>query len=73
MSGKLVGSVCKNAFGVTYLQYVRDGRIRHAAHLLETTDLPLEEIAGRCGFTNLLTFRRNFKALMNMNPSDFRK
>ena len=73
VSGKLVGSVCKNAFGVTYLQYVRDGRIRHAAHLLETTDLPLEEIAGRCGFTNLLTFRRNFKALMNMNPSDFRK
>jgi len=73
VSGKFVGSVCKNAYGTTYLQYVRDCRIRHAAHLLESTDLPLEEIALRCGFSNLLTFRRNFKALMNMNPSDFRK
>lgn len=73
VSGKFVGSVCKNAYGATYLQYVRDCRIRHAARLLESTDLPLEEIALRCGFSNLLTFRRNFKALMNMNPSDFRK
>lgn len=73
VSGKYVGGVCKSRFGTTYLQYVRDCRIRRAAELLETTDLSLEEIASRCGFANLLTFRRNFKALMNMNPSDFRK
>lgn len=73
VSGKLVGNVCKRAFGKTYLQYVRDCQIQRAAELLQTTDLPLEEIANRCGFTNLLTFRRNFKAVMNMNPSDFRK
>lgn len=73
VSGKLVGSVCKAAFGKTYLQYVRDCQIHEAARLLEQTDLSLEEIAGRCGFANLLTFRRNFKAVMNMNPSDFRK
>ncbi len=73
VSGKLVGNVCKRAFGKTYLQYVRDCQIHRAAELLQTTDLPLEEIANRCGFTNLLTFRRNFKAVMSMNPSDFRK
>ena len=73
VSGKLVGNVCKNTFGKTYLQYVRDCQIQQAVKLLEDTDLPLEEIAGRCGFTNLLTFRRNFKTVMNMNPSDFRK
>lgn len=73
VSGKLVGAVCKNAFGKTYLQYVRDCQIQHAVQLLQTTELPLEEIAEQCGFSNLLTFRRNFKAAMNMNPSDFRK
>ncbi len=73
VSGKLVGNVCKNTYGKTYLQYVRDSQIQHAAELLQTTDLPLEEIAERCGFTNLLTFRRNFKATMNINPSDYRK
>ena len=72
VSGKLVGAVCKNNFGKTYLQYVRDCQIQQAVKLLQTTDLPLEEIATQCGFTNLLTFRRNFKAVMNMNPSDFR-
>ena len=41
--------------------------------LLQTTDLSLEEISEQCGFTNLLTFRRNFKASMGINPSDYRK
>ena len=69
----MVGTVCKNSFGKTFLQYIRDCQIQKAADLLQTTDLPLEEIAAQCGFTNLLTFRRNFKATMNVNPSDYRK
>lgn len=73
VSGKLVGTVCKKCFGKTYLQYVRDCQIQRAVSLLEGTDLSLEEISQQCGFTNLLTFRRNFKTVMNMNPSDFRK
>ena len=44
-----------------------------ALHMLQTTDLSLEEISEQCGFTNLLTFRRNFKATMGINPSDYRK
>ena len=73
VSSKMIGTVCKNRFGKTYLQYVRDCQIQRAAELLQTTDLPLETIAEQCGFTNLLTFRRNFKATMNTNPSDYRK
>ena len=73
VSSKMVGSVCRNAFGKTFLQYVRDCQIQQAAELLQTTDLSLEEISERCGFTNLLTFRRNFKATMGINPSDYRK
>ncbi len=73
VSTKMIGLICKNAYGKTFLQYVRDRQIQRAAELLQSTDAPLEEIAQRCGFTNLLTFRRNFKAVMNMNPSDFRK
>ena len=73
VSGKLVGTVCRNKFGKTFLQYVRDCQIQKATELLQKTDLPLEEIAEQCGFTNLLTFRRNFKATMGINPSDYRK
>ena len=73
VSSKMVGTVCRNTYGKTFLQYVRDCQIKRATELLQTTDLPLEEIAEQCGFTNLLTFRRNFKATMNINPSDYRK
>ena len=73
VSTKVVGEVCKNAYGQTFLQVVHERQIRRAVELLQSTDKSLEQIAQECGFTNLLTFRRNFKAVMNMNPSDYRK
>ena len=73
VSTKMVGLVCKETYGKTFLQHVRDLQIQHAVELLQTTDETLEEIARRCGFANLLTFRRNFKAVVGMNPSDYRK
>lgn len=73
VSTKMISLICKNAYGKTFLQHVRDRQIQQAVSLLQTVDAPLEEIARQCGFTNLLTFRRNFKAVMGMNPSDYRK
>ncbi len=73
VSTKVVSEICKQAYGRTFLQYVHERQIAHAAELFKTTDLSLEEIAGRCGFTNLLTFRRNFKAGTGQNPSEYRR
>lgn len=73
VSNKYVSYVFKKQFGITYLQYVQEKRVAYAVRLLKTTDDTLEKIADSCGYTNLLTFRRNFKAIMNANPSDFRK
>ena len=73
VSGKMVGNACKAHLGKNYLQALHDLRIQESVRLLQETDLPLEEIAEKCGFTNVLTFRRNFKAAMNKNPSDYRK
>lgn len=73
VSNKYVSYIFKKQFGITYLQYVQEKRVAYAVRLLKTTDDTLEKIADSCGYTNLLTFRRNFKAIMNANPSDFRK
>ena len=73
VSTKVIGEMCKSAYGQTFLQVVHERQIRRAVELLQNTDKSLEQIAQECGFTNLLTFRRNFKAVMNMNPSDYRK
>ena len=72
VSTKMVGLICRKKYGQTFLTYVRDRQIRRAAELLKETDCSLEEISSRCGFTSVLTFRRNFKAVMGVNPSEYR-
>ena len=72
VSSKYVTALVKKRFGMTYLKYVQERRISHATYLLKNSSLPLEKIAEECGYTNMLTFRRNFKAIMACNPSDFR-
>lgn len=72
ISNKYISLLCKNELGVTYLQYVHEKRIGHAVELLETTDDTLEKISELSGYTSQLTFRRNFKMVTGMNPSDYR-
>ncbi|MBQ9252543.1 MAG: helix-turn-helix transcriptional regulator [Clostridia bacterium] len=72
VSAKMVGLICRKRYGQTFLNYVRDRQIHRAVEMLKETDLSLEEISGQCGFTNILTFRRNFKAVMGVNPSEYR-
>ena len=72
VSTKMIGLICRKKYNQTFLNYVRDRQIHHAAELLRETDLSLEEIAAQSGFTNILTFRRNFKAVMGVNPSEYR-
>lgn len=72
VSNKYISMVCKNHLGKTYLQYVQEKRILYAAELLQTTEKSMEEIAMECGYSNVLTFRRNFKSIMNANPGDYR-
>lgn len=73
VSNKYVSYIFKKQFGITYLQYVQEKRIAYAVRLLKSTDDTLERIAAACGYSNLLTFRRNFKAIMDVNPSDFQR
>lgn len=72
VSNKYISMVCKNHLGKTYLQYVQEKRILYAAELLQTTEKSMEEIAEECGYSSVLTFRRNFKSIMNANPGDYR-
>lgn len=72
VTSKYVTTVIKQKYGITYLQYVQERRINYALDLLKDTNLPLEKIAEMCGYSNILTFRRNFKSIMKLNPSDVR-
>ena len=72
VSSKYLSLLCKKRYDMTYLQYIQDKRIRRASQLLLEKQYSLSEIAQMCGYTNQLTFRRNFKSIMGTNPSDYR-
>jgi len=72
VSSKYLSLLCKKRYNMTYLQYIQDKRIRRASQLLSEKKYSLSEIAVMCGYANQLTFRRNFKSIMGINPSDYR-
>ncbi len=59
--------------GETWLQYVRRLAIEHASRLLCETQRPIVTIAFECGFNDLSTFYRQFKARTKMSPADYRR
>lgn len=71
VSSKYLSLLCKKRYGITYLQYIQNKRIYKAAELLKTKKYSLSEVGTMCGYTNQLTFRRNFKSIMGINPSDY--
>ncbi len=54
-------------------EYLSSTRMVEAGALLRGTDLPVSEIAGRCGIPNLNTFCRFVKRISGFTPSEFRK
>lgn len=58
--------------GQTPVSYLTGIRIRHAARLLETTDLRLREVAALTGYSDEFYFSRVFARVMGHSPSRWR-
>lgn len=58
----------ETAAGMTPRQFVHRVRVAHAAHLLETTKAPVEEVAARVGYADAAAFRRVFKRYAGESP-----
>ena len=52
---------------------MRSRRLDEARRLLETTDRPVERIAGECGFGSAVTLRQNFAASFGTSPIAYRR
>ena len=55
------------------LEYINLVRVQAACNYLKNTDESMSDIAGKCGFTTLSTFNRNFKQITGVSPSEWRK
>jgi transcriptional regulator GlxA family with amidase domain len=61
------------AAGTTPLQWLLRQRVLLAQRLLETTDLPVETIADRCGFGSAAALRTHFRRLRGTSPLAYRR
>ena len=62
----------KKIFHITPSQYIQKVRIEAAMAMLET-GLSVTEISARCGYADHSAFTRQFKALVGLSPSEFKK
>jgi transcriptional regulator GlxA family with amidase domain len=53
--------------------HIRDKRLQHAQHLLQTTDMPIMDIATICGFGDNNYFARKFKEILIVSPTVWRE
>jgi transcriptional regulator GlxA family with amidase domain len=58
--------------GTTPLQWLVAQRVVHARRLLETTDLPVEHVAGRAGFGTAVNLREHFRRHVATTPTAYR-
>lgn len=73
MSESSLNRLFKKETTFTPIEYLIQTRIEKSKILLRRKDLPITEIAQRCGFGNSAHFTSCFKRLVNISPSEYRE
>lgn len=63
----------KKITGKTFVTFVNDYRLTHAAKLLHENQQSILDICHLCGFNNFSHFNKKFKAFTGNSPSEYRK
>lgn len=59
--------------GYSPIAYLIQLKIQHSCRLLDHTDLPVADVAREAGFEDQFYFSRQFRKVMNMSPTAYRK
>ncbi|WP_058303003.1 response regulator transcription factor [Gorillibacterium timonense] len=62
----------KEIVGVSFVYYVQEANLREAQRLLQTTNLPVYEVAEKSGFTDEKYFGKIFRIKTGHSPSEYR-
>ncbi|HAH19038.1 AraC family transcriptional regulator [Eubacterium uniforme] len=73
MSEKYLSRYFKAHFNIGYSEFLLHLRLNKARELLETTELPITDVALSSGFGNISYFIRSFRKLFGMPPLQYRK
>ncbi|MEG1432972.1 helix-turn-helix transcriptional regulator [Eubacterium sp.] len=73
LNDSYLSTLFKKETGMTLTSFVNTKRIEHAAYLLDTTLLPIQEIATLCGVQDMSYFSKIFKKHMGFSPREYRE
>lgn len=59
--------------GTTPLKWLHAQRVDHARRLLEASELPVEQVAQRCGFGSAAILRQHFRRATSTTPTAYRR
>lgn len=63
----------EKCFGRTPMDYLRDVRLRRGAQLLQTSEMPVDTVAGKVGYASRSHFSRAFHDQYGVSPAEFRQ
>lgn len=63
----------KSYFEKSIFEDLIDFRINMAKHLLENSTLSINDISMECGYSSYCHFTKQFKKIINISPTDYRK
>ena len=73
LSEGYLAKIFKKETEKTVSEYVREKRMKHAAHLLTTTRLQIQTIALHCGIMDVQYFSKQFKKHTGKTPKEYRE
>lgn len=72
LSASYISTLFKSTFNVSITQYITDCRMQNASRLLKHTQLPINTISHKVGYSNLPYFHKTFKQYFKMSPALYR-
>ena len=71
-SANYIGKLFKSQMKCSFNDYLNTMRLKHACHLLNSTNMPIKEIANVSGYSSVEYFMYSFKNKMMMTPGEYR-
>jgi AraC-like DNA-binding protein len=72
VSNTHLSTLFKKEVNMNLKEYIQEVRLRHARLMLNTTRLPIQEIASNCGFFDVNYFTRVFRKVHGISPRAYR-
>jgi len=63
----------KSRTGKTFTRVLNEIRVGHACKLMQAQDMPVSEVAYRCGYSSVSYFNRRFRQITGYAPQAYRK